>query len=217
MKASRALFRKLCVSRGRGLYRRCVKGCPIVFLSVGSISKLACSRTRGTLVRLVKDRTTEFPFLLGDSGLSRARGRRCHNFAVVRGKGCYVSGNFLVSSLGILTRLLCGRCSRGTVVLVSRCSIPLSGTFRRKCCGRVMSLVQNLFKRTLGAGDFLRFTMLANYLHISGRDVFAKLGGFGICSTSSIRCSRRFKFAARSMGGVLTSCGRRSRFRRVGR
>lgn len=199
MKVSGSLFSNLCVSNGGMLYSRRVNGCPIVFLSFGNISNLSFAATEHVLYTVLGSRLSERCCLGADSMLAS---RSEVLFAGVLRK----RSSGVRSDVQVLSGLLCGRCNRGMIVLVSRCSIPLSGTFRGNCCGRVISLVEKLFKRTLGAGRFLRFTILANYLHISGRDVFAKLGGFRVGSVISVSRSRRFNFASSRIVGLLCSC-----------
>lgn len=204
VKDREALFSKLRVSGGLGLYRRCRKGCPIISVDLGNVGNAACRRTQKFLIGAVGRRTHELSFLSRDAGLSRARRRLLGRLG-----GGRVSGSSLMCDVERLARLLRGRCRGGIVILVSRCSIPLTGTGRGNCCSRVMLLVHGLFRGKLGAGGDVGFTVLANYLEITGRDVFAKLGGFGVCSVASGDFSRAFKFASDRMERLLRCCKRR--------
>lgn len=114
--------------------------------------------------------------------------------------------------LMLLAGTLTSCCTGPIVLLLSRCSIPVTGTDSGKCCSRVLRVVGKVLDASLGSGTTLQFTIVAKYLQVTGRDVFAKAGGFMSSAVASYHLGRCFKFARGSMRRLLqsTSTVRRS-------
>ena len=112
------LFENLYISERKELCEEYMGKYPVIFLSLKDVDGLSYEEAENAFVQLIGREAARFSFLRESTKLSDVEKKQYDGFTVIKNGKYWMDKGFLVSSLRVLSQLLCRFYGRKTLILI---------------------------------------------------------------------------------------------------
>ncbi len=175
---------------------------PVIFISLKSIDGKDYEDAFSMCSKIINAEAMRHIYLLKSGKLNSFEKKEFKELL----SGDYTEA-FLKNSLYLLSSLLTHHYERKTVILIDEYDVPLDRAYRNGYYDSMVSLIRNLFERTLKTNDNLQFAILTGCLRITKESIFTGLNNLKVQSISSVRFDEYFGFTEEEVKGMLEYYG----------
>lgn len=198
------LFDNLYISERKELCEKYMGKYPVIFLSLKDIDGLSYEEAESAFVQLIGREAARFSFLRESTKLSDIEKKQYDAFSVIKNGKYWMDKGFLVSSLRVLSQLLCRFYGRKTLILIDEYDVPLDKAFQHGYYPQMVSLIRGIFGQALKTNEFLQFAVLTGCLRISKESIFTGLNNFKVYAADDVRYEEAFGFTNEEVEKLLT-------------
>ena len=198
------LFDNLYISERKELCEKYMGKYPVIFLSLKDVDGLSYEEAESAFVQLIGREAARFSFLRESTKLSDIEKKQYDAFSVIKNGKYWMDKGFLVSSLRILSQLLCRFYGRKTLILIDEYDVPLDKAFQHGYYPQMVSLIRGIFGQALKTNEFLQFAVLTGCLRISKESIFTGLNNFKVYAADDVRYEEAFGFTNEEVEKLLT-------------
>lgn len=188
---------------------------PVIFITLKGVEGLTFEEAEKRLIRMVGEEAERFSFLSGSENLSDGEKSEYQALIAKRDGKFLMDGESLLSSLKLLSRLLCKHCRKKAVILIDEYDVPLDKAFQNGYYKDMVSLIRGMFGNALKTNEFLQFAVLTGCLHISKESIFTGLNNFRVHSITNLKFDEQFGFTDEEVRSMLTFYGIESRMEKT--
>lgn len=188
---------------------------PVIFITLKGVEGLTFEETEKRFIRLVGEEAERFSFLADSENLSEGEKHEYQALIAKRDGKFVMDGEGLLSSLKILSRLLCRHCRKKAVILIDEYDVPLDKAFQNGYYREMVSLIRGIFGNALKTNEFLQFAVLTGCLHISKESIFTGLNNFRVHSVINLKFDEQFGFTDEEVRSMLGFYGIGSHMEKV--
>ena len=198
------LFDNLYISERKELCEKYMGKYPVIFLSLKDVDGLSYEEAESAFVQLIGREAARFSFLRESTKLSDIEKKQYDAFSVIKNGKYWMDKGFLVSSLRVLSQLLCRFYGRKTLILIDEYDVPLDKAFQHGYYAQMVSLIRGIFGQALKTNEFLQFAVLTGCLRISKESIFTGLNNFKVYAADDVRYEEAFGFTNEEVEKLLT-------------
>lgn len=198
------LFDNLYISERKELCEKYMGKYPVIFLSLKDVDGLSYEEAESAFVQLIGREAARFSFLRESTKLSDIEKKQYDAFSVIKNGKYWMDKGFLVSSLRVLSQLLCRFYGRKTLILIDEYDVPLDKAFQHGYYPQMVSLIRGIFGQALKTNEFLQFAVLTGCLRISKESIFTGLNNFKVYAADDVRYEEAFGFTNEEVEKLLT-------------
>lgn len=198
------LFENLYISERKELCEEYMGKYPVIFLSLKDVDGLSYEEAENAFVQLIGREAARFSFLRESTKLSDVEKKQYDGFTVIKNGKYWMDKGFLVSSLRVLSQLLCRFYGRKTLILIDEYDVPLDKAFQHGYYPKMVSLIRGIFGQALKTNEFLQFAVLTGCLRISKESIFTGLNNFKVYAADDVRYEEAFGFTNEEVEKLLT-------------
>lgn len=198
------LFDNLYISERKELCEKYMGKYPVIFLSLKDIDGLSYEEAESAFVQLIGREAARSSFLRESTKLSDIEKKQYDAFSVIKNGKYWMDKGFLVSSLRVLSQLLCRFYGRKTLILIDEYDVPLDKAFQHGYYPQMVSLIRGIFGQALKTNEFLQFAVLTGCLRISKESIFTGLNNFKVYAADDVRYEEAFGFTNEEVEKLLT-------------
>lgn len=177
---------------------------PVIFLSLKDVDGLSYEEAENAFVQLIGREAARFSFLRESTKLSDVEKKQYDAFNVIKNGEYWMDKGFLVSSLKVLSQLLCRFYGQKTLILIDEYDVPLDKAFQHGYYPQMVSLIRGIFGQALKTNEFLQFAVLTGCLRISKESIFTGLNNFKVYAADDVRYEEAFGFTNEEVEKLLT-------------
>ena len=201
---SQDLFDGLEISKETDLCKEWMNQWPVIFLSLKDVDGLSYEEAENAFVQLIGREAARFSFLRESTKLSDVEKKQYDAFNVIKNGEYWMDKGFLVSSLKVLSQLLCRFYGQKTLILIDEYDVPLDKAFQHGYYPQMVSLIRGIFGQALKTNEFLQFAVLTGCLRISKESIFTGLNNFKVYAADDVRYEEAFGFTNEEVEKLLT-------------
>ena len=198
------LFENLYISERKELCEEYMGKYPVIFLSLKDVDGLSYEEAENAFVQLIGREAARFSFLRESTKLSDVEKKQYDAFNVIKNGEYWMDKGFLVSSLKVLSQLLCRFYGQKTLILIDEYDVPLDKAFQHGYYPQMVSLIRGIFGQALKTNEFLQFAVLTGCLRISKESIFTGLNNFKVYAADDVRYEEAFGFTNEEVEKLLT-------------
>lgn len=198
------LFDNLYISERKELCEKYMGKYPVIFLSLKDVDGLSYEEAENAFVQLIGREAARFSFLRESTKLSDVEKKQYDAFSVIKNGKYWMDKGFLVSSLRVLSQLLCRFYGRKTLILIDEYDVPLDKAFQHGYYPQMVSLIRGIFGQALKTNEFLQFAVLTGCLRISKESILTGLNNFKVYAADDVRYEEAFGFTNEEVEKLLT-------------
>lgn len=188
------LFDDLYISGKKELCEKYMGKYPVIFLSLKDVDGLSYEEAENAFVQLIGREAARFSFLRESTKLSDVEKKQYDAFTIIKNGKYWMDKGFLVSSLRVLSQLLCRFYGQKTLILIDEYDVPLDKAFQHGYYPQMVSLIRGIFGQALKTNEFLQFAVLTGCLRISKESIFTGLNNFKVYAADDVRYEEAFGF-----------------------
>lgn len=171
-----ALFQGLKISADVSLCEQYLGKCPVIFLSLKSVSGSTFSEAYDLLSEVIREEALRFQWLMDSDRLSIYEKLPLEKM---------LSGDFsrpldLHRSLKVLSQLLYRHYGQRVIILIDEYDVPLEKAYQNDYYDSMVLLIRSLLDMALKTNDSLFFAVLTGCLRISRESIFTGLNNFSV-------------------------------------
>ena len=198
------LFDDLYISGKKELCEKYMGKYPVIFLSLKDVDGLSYEEAENAFVQLIGREAARFSFLRESTKLSDVEKKQYDAFTIIKNGKYWMDKGFLVSSLRVLSQLLCRFYGQKTLILIDEYDVPLDKAFQHGYYPQMVSLIRGIFGQALKTNEFLQFAVLTGCLRISKESIFTGLNNFKVYAADDVRYEEAFGFTNEEVEKLLT-------------
>ena len=202
-KDSKELFEGLEIMENPALCKKWMNQWPVIFLSLKDVDGLSYEEAENAFVQLIGREAARFSFLRESTKLSDVEKKQYDAFNVIKNGEYWMDKGFLVSSLKVLSQLLCRFYGQKTLILIDEYDVPLDKAFQHGYYPQMVSLIRGIFGQALKTNEFLQFAVLTGCLRISKESIFTGLNNFKVYSITDVDFDEYFGFTDEEVREIL--------------
>lgn len=197
------LFDGLYISQNKELCEEYMGKYPVIFLSLKDVDRSSFEAARYRLTELIGAEAERFALLAESEKLTS--NEQSKYLAIVNlANGKYtMDEDILVSSLQVLSQLLCRHYGQKAIILIDEYDVPLDKAFQRGYYKEMVSLIRGLFGQALKTNDFLQFAVLTGCLRVSKESIFTGLNNFKVYAADDVQYEEEFGFTKEEVAKLL--------------
>ncbi|WP_461877130.1 AAA family ATPase [Fusicatenibacter sp.] len=197
------LFDDLYISGKKELCEKYMGKYPVIFLSLKDVDGLSYEEAENAFVQLIGREAARFSFLRESTKLSDVEKKQYDAFTIIKNGKYWMDKGFLVSSLRVLSQLLCRFYGQKTLILIDEYDVPLDKAFQHGYYPQMVSLIRGIFGQALKTNEFLQFAVLTGCLRISKESIFTGLNNFKVYAADDVRYEEAFGFTKEEVEKLL--------------
>ena len=197
------LFDDLYISGKKELCEKYMGKYPVIFLSLKDVDGLSYEEAENAFVQLIGREAARFSFLRESTKLSDVEKKQYDAFTIIKNGKYWMDKGFLVSSLRVLSQLLCLFYGQKTLILIDEYDVPLDKAFQHGYYPQMVSLIRGIFGQALKTNEFLQFAVLTGCLRISKESIFTGLNNFKVYAADDVRYEEAFGFTKEEVEKLL--------------
>ena len=197
------LFDDLYISGKKELCEKYMGKYPVIFLSLKDVDGLSYEEVENAFVQLIGREAARFSFLRESTKLSDVEKKQYDAFTIIKNGKYWMDKGFLVSSLRVLSQLLCRFYGQKTLILIDEYDVPLDKAFQHGYYPQMVSLIRGIFGQALKTNEFLQFAVLTGCLRISKESIFTGLNNFKVYAADDVRYEEAFGFTKEEVEKLL--------------
>lgn len=198
------LFDGLYITKRKDLCEQYMGKYPVIFLSLKSVEGMNFDEAVTSFVNLIGTVADRFDFLLNSEKLSNTDKQRYQSLVSVSNGEYKMSKNNLISSLKLLSELLCKYYNQKTIILIDEYDVPLDKAFHNGYYAEMVSLLRGFLGNALKTNDALQFAVLTGCLRISKESIFTGLNNFKVLTITDARFDEQFGFTEKEVKELLS-------------
>lgn len=189
-----SLFDGLYISKNKELCNEHMGKYPVIFLTLKGVDGSCFEDARYRLTELIGLEAERFDFLTQSEKLSENEIRRYKSIIALHNGMNIMDENQLISSIQVLSQLLCKHFGQKVIILIDEYDVPLDKAFLNGYYNEMVSLIRGLFGQALKSNDSLQFAILTGCLRVSKESIFTGLNNFKVLSIMDTRFDEHFGF-----------------------
>ena len=201
----KAFFDGLYITQNKVLCEQHLGKYPVIFLSLKDVAGLTFEEAVDMLVQLIGREAKRFSFLQNSPQLSVDEQEQYKSLIAIKNGKHWMDKGLLVSSLIVLSQLLCQHYGQKVIILIDEYDVPLDKAFQSGYYREMVSLIRSLFGQALKTNSFLQFAVLTGCLRVSKESIFTGLNNFKVHSVDDVRYDEEFWLYGRWSAAV--TCG----------
>lgn len=203
-----ALFDGLEISRERELCEEYMGKCPVISITLKSVSGKTFDEAKGMLRRIIGKEVMRFQFLMQSDRLTEMEHHQYRALVNMDKTGVFtMADELLKDSLLTLSQLLRKHYGQNVVILIDEYDVPLDKAYQSGYYDDMVSLVRSLFEGAFKTNDSLNFAVLTGCLRVSKESIFTGLNNFKVYTVKDVRYKEYFGFTDTEVRQVLEYYG----------
>lgn len=202
-----SLFDGLYISKNKELCNEHMGKYPVIFLTLKGVDGSCFEDARYRLTELIGLEAERFDFLTQSEKLSENEIRRYKSIIALHNGMNIMDENQLISSIQVLSQLLCKHFGQKVIILIDEYDVPLDKAFLNGYYNEMVSLIRGLFGQALKSNDSLQFAILTGCLRVSKESIFTGLNNFKVLSIMDTRFDEHFGFTDSEVREMLDYYG----------
>lgn len=202
-----SLFDGLYISKNKELCNEHMGKYPVIFLTLKGVDGSCFEDARYRLTELIGLEAERFDFLTQSEKLSENEIRRYKSIIALHNGMNIMDENQLISSIQVLSQLLCKHFGQKVIILIDEYDVPLDKAFLNGYYNEMVSLIRGLFGQALKSNDSLQFAILTGCLRVSKESIFTGLNNFKVLSIVDTRFDEHFGFTDSEVREMLDYYG----------
>ena len=202
-----SLFDGLYISKNKELCNEHMGKYPVIFLTLKGVDGSCFEDARYRLTELIGLEAERFDFLTQSEKLSENEIRRYKSIIALHNGMNIMDENQLISSIQVLSQLLCKHFGQKVIILIDEYDVPLDKAFLHGYYNEMVSLIRGLFGQALKSNDSLQFAILTGCLRVSKESIFTGLNNFKVLSIMDTRFDEYFGFTDSEVREMLDYYG----------
>ena len=202
-----SLFDGLYISKNKELCNEHMGKYPVIFLTLKGVDGSCFEDARYRLTELIGLEAERFDFLTQSEKLSENEIRRYKSIIALHNGMNIMDENQLISSIQVLSQLLCKHFGQKVIILIDEYDVPLDKAFLHGYYNEMVSLIRGLFGQALKSNDSLQFAILTGCLRVSKESIFTGLNNFKVLSNMDTRFDEHFGFTDSEVREMLDYYG----------
>lgn len=202
-----SLFDGLYISKNKELCNEHMGKYPVIFLTLKGVDGSCFEDARYRLTELIGLEAERFDFLAQSEKLSENEIRRYKSIIALHNGMNIMDENQLISSIQVLSQLLCKHFGQKVIILIDEYDVPLDKAFLHGYYNEMVSLIRGLFGQALKSNDSLQFAILTGCLRVSKESIFTGLNNFKALSIMDTRFDEHFGFTDSEVREMLDYYG----------
>lgn len=204
------LFDGLKISRQKELCEEYMGKFPVISISLKDVDGLTYEDACTAIRNIVGMEAMRFQFLKESDVLS-AEEKELYMQIIKVGQGqnalFSMSEGIVIASLWTLSFLLSKHYGRKVIILIDEYDVPLDKAFQAGYYDEMVSLIRNLFSKTLKSNENLQFAVLTGCLRVSKESIFTGLNNLRVLSITNVRFDEYFGFTDKEVKELLSYYG----------
>ena len=201
------MFDGLYISKYKELCNEHMGKYPVIFLTLKGVDGSCFEDARYRLTELIGLEAERFDFLTQSEKLSENEIRRYKSIIALHNGMNIMDENQLISSIQVLSQLLCKHFGQKVIILIDEYDVPLDKAFLHGYYNEMVSLIRGLFGQALKSNDSLQFAILTGCLRVSKESIFTGLNNFKVLSIMDTRFDEHFGFTDSEVREMLDYYG----------
>ena len=152
----KAFFDGLYITQNKVLCEQHLGKYPVIFLSLKDVAGLTFEEAVDMLVQLIGREAKRFSFLQNSPQLSVDEQEQYKSLIAIKNGKHWMDKGLLVSSLIVLSQLLCQHYGQKVIILIDEYDVPLDKAFQSGYYREMVSLIRSLFGQALKTNSFLQ-------------------------------------------------------------
>lgn len=206
----KALFDGLEIAGEQKLCDEYMGKFPVISISLKDVNGRNFDAARAGMSSVIGWEALRFRFLLESDKLD-SREKEIYEQLVTIGKAdqssFVMSYDVLANSLYNLSVLLHKHYDQKVIILIDEYDVPLDKTQQFGYYDEMVSVIRNMFSKTLKSNASLQFAVLTGCLRVSKESIFTGLNNPRILSITNARFSEHFGFIDREVKNLLSYYG----------
>ena len=202
-----SLFDGLYISQNKELCEEHMGKYPVICLTLKGVDGLCFEDAKYRLTELIGLEAERFDFLAKSEKLSENEIRRYKSIIALHNGMNTMDENQLISSVQVLSQLLCKHFGQKVIILIDEYDVPLDKAFLNGYYKEMVSLIRGLFGQALKSNDSLQFAILTGCLRVSKESIFTGLNNFKVLSIMDTRFDEHFGFTDSEVREILDYYG----------
>lgn len=202
-----SLFDGLYISKNKELCNEHMGKYPVIFLTLKGVDGSCFEDARYRLTELIGLEAERFDFLTQSEKLSENEIRRYKSIIALHNGMNIMDENQLISSIQVLSQLLCKHFGQKVIILIDEYDVPLDKAFLHGYYNEMVLLIRGLFGQALKSNDSLQFAILTGCLRVSKESIFTGLNNFKVLSIMDTRFDEHFGFTDSEVREMLDYYG----------
>lgn len=202
-----SLFDGLYISKNKELCNEHMGKYPVIFFTLKGVDGSCFEDARYRLTELIGLEAERFDFLTQSEKLSENEIRRYKSIIALHNGMNIMDENQLISSIQVLSQLLCKHFGQKVIILIDEYDVPLDKAFLNGYYNEMVSLIRGLFGQALKSNDSLQFAILTGCLRVSKESIFTGLNNFKVLSIMDTRFDEHFGFTDSEVREMLDYYG----------
>ncbi len=175
---------------------------PVIFISLKSIDGDNFQEAMDKFARIIKAEAMRHKSILSCELLDEFERKQYLELLTSK-----YSRDTIEESLWIISNTLKKAYNQNVIILIDEYDVPLDKAYNHGYYDKMISLIRNLFERTLKTNDNLQFAILTGCLRITKESIFTGLNNLKVQSISSVRFDEYFGFTEEEVKGMLEYYG----------
>ena len=202
-----SLFDGLYISKNKELCEEYMGKYPVICLTLKGVDGLCFEDAKYRLTELIGLEAERFDFLAQSERLSENEIRRYKSIIALHNGMNTMDENQLISSVQVLSQLLCKHFGQKVIILIDEYDVPLDKAFLNGYYKEMVSLIRGMFGQALKSNDSLQFAILTGCLRVSKESIFTGLNNFKVLSIMDTRFDEHFGFTDSEVREMLDYYG----------
>ncbi len=202
-----SLFDGLYISKNKELCEEYMGKYPVICLTLKGVDGLCFKDAKYRLTELIGLEAERFDFLAQSERLSENEIRRYKSIIALHNGMNTMDENQLISSVQVLSQLLCRHFGQKVIILIDEYDVPLDKAFLNGYYKEMVSLIRGMFGQALKSNDSLQFAILTGCLRVSKESIFTGLNNFKVLSIMDTRFDEHFGFTDSEVREMLDYYG----------
>ena len=199
----RTLFDGLYISTKKELCDSYMGKYPVICISLKNVDGLTFEDARYRLTETIGMEAERFLYLLDSERLTENEKSKYRAIIDLKNGRYLMDTDLLISSLQLLSQLLCKYFGCKTIVLIDEYDVPLDKAFQHGYYKEMVALIWGIFGQTLKTNDSLQFAVLTGCLWVSKESIFTGLNNFKVLSITDARFDEQFGFTDEEVRQLL--------------
>lgn len=199
----KTLFDGLYISTKKELCDSYMGKYPVICISLKNVDGLTFEDARYRLTETIGMEAERFLYLLDSERLTENEKNKYRALISLKNGRYLMNTDLLISSIQLLSQLLCKYFGCKTIVLIDEYDVPLDKAFQHGYYKEMVALIRGIFGQTLKTNDSLQFAVLTGCLRVSKESIFTGLNNFKVLSITDARFDEQFGFTDEEVRQLL--------------
>lgn len=202
------VFDGLDISREADLCEKYMGSFPVISISLKDVNGDSFPEARSMMCSIIGNEALRFEMLAQSGELSEVEKIRYRALTHVDDSGNFtMSDEVLVNGLLTLCSLLQRHYGRKAILLIDEYDVPLAKASEKCYYDRMVSLIRNIFSRTLKTNNALFFAVMTGCLRVAKESIFTGMNNLKVLSVTDVRFNEYFGFTDKEVIDILNYYG----------